>query len=165
MYQKGDFIIYGKHGVCRILDVGTPNIHNMKIDVPYYTLSPVYATGLIYVPVSTDMFMRPIISKEEAQKLICRLPEINEAICRNRNVTMLRQSYDKYMETHDCEVMFQIIKGIYLKGQIDKKLGQVDQRYMKLAEELLYGELATALEMPIAEVIPYIEKTVAAIEA
>lgn len=163
MYQKGDLIIYSGHGVCHVLDVGIPNIPGMEVNTAYYTLSPAYVPGLIYVPVNTDIFMRPIISQEDAASLIRRLPTIKEAILRTRNTTILRQFYDEYINTHDCEALFQIIKGIYLKKQRDNKLGQTDQKYMKQAEDLLYGELAVALGIPFEEVVPYIEKTVAAI--
>ena len=42
-----------------------------------------------------------------------------------------------------------------------KKLGFSEERYMQLAEELLFGELATALEIPYDEVMEYIEKRLA----
>ncbi len=42
-----------------------------------------------------------------------------------------------------------MLKSIYAKNaeaeKNNKKLGQIDKRYMKLAEELLFGELACAL--------------------
>ena len=53
----------------------------------------------------------------------------------------------------------QLIKGIYEKGK-HAKLGVVDQRYMKRAEDLLYGELAVALGIERDEVLPYIRRVV-----
>ena len=40
-----------------------------------------------------------------------------------------------------------------------KKLGLVDERYMKRAEEMLHGELAVALEMPREQVPKFISDT------
>lgn len=33
----------------------------------YYKLAPVFGSGTIYIPVDTKVFMRPVISKEEAE--------------------------------------------------------------------------------------------------
>ena len=42
--------------------------------------------------------------------------------------------------------------------------GQMDQRYMKRAEDVLYGELAAALDIPMEEVPDYIRTTLATTE-
>jgi hypothetical protein len=42
-----------------------------------------------------------------------------------------------------------------------KRLGMVDERYMKQAERLLYGELSAALGIPPEEVQPYIARRLA----
>lgn len=46
--------------------------------------------------------------------------------------------------------------------QNGKKPVQIDQRYMKRAEDFLYGELAVALDIPYESVNAYIEDSVAA---
>ena len=38
----------------------------------------------------------------------------------------------------------------------NRRLGMVDERVMKQAEQLLFGELAAALDIPYEEVQPYI---------
>ena len=53
-----------------------------------------------------------------------------------------------------------LVKGIYSKGASGKKLGQTDQRYMKRAEDTLYGELAVALDLTPAEVPAYIKSVI-----
>ena len=44
----------------------------------------------------------------------------------------------------------------YTLLQSGKRPGKIDQQYMKLAEKLLYGELAIALEVPIESIQDYI---------
>ena len=46
-----------------------------------------------------------------------------------------------------------------------RRVSQMDDRYMKLAEELLHGELSVALEIPKDEVKDYIHRRVAEAEA
>lgn len=41
-----------------------------------------------------------------------------------------------------------------------RRLGMVDERFMKQAERLLYGELSVALGIPFDQVEPYIARRV-----
>ena len=163
MFQKGDYIMYGNVGVCQVEDVGVPShISTADPDRTYYTLRPVYQTGTIYIPVDTKIFMRPLLTEKEVLNLIDRIPEIKEEQVEGRNLRVLSDRYEASLRTHACEDLIQLIKTIYVKGQTvrqnGRQLGQTDQRYFKRAEELLYGEFAIALHMPIDEVKPYLEK-------
>lgn len=40
-----------------------------------------------------------------------------------------------------------------------RKVSQMDERYLRRAENALYGELAAALDLPEEEVLPYIRRT------
>ena len=126
----------------------------------YYTIQPLYREGKIYVPVDTTVFMRPIITRQEADALIRRIPEIKGEVYENRNLRMLNEHYQSLLQSHDCEDMLQLIKAVYAKQTENiaagKKLGLVDDRYMKRAEDILYGELAVALDIPKDNVLDYI---------
>ena len=160
MYTAGDKIIYGGSGVCTVVEICTPNFSREEWGKKYYKLRPVYGTETIYAPVDTQTFMRPVMTKEEAEELIARIPEIDECVCSSHSITMLRQQYEEFFKDHDCETYVQLVKGIYSKGAAGKKLGQTDQRYMKRAEDTLYGELAVALGITPAEVPAYIKSVI-----
>jgi CarD family transcriptional regulator len=53
---------------------------------------------------------------------------------------------------------------IYKKRKIaiqnGKKMGQIDERFMKKAEDMLFGEFSVSLGMPRDEVEVYIKKRV-----
>ena len=104
--------------------------------------------------------MRPIITREQAEALIRRIPEIEGEVYENRNLRMLNEHYQSLLQSHDCEDMLQLIKAVYTKQQDNlaqgKKTGLVDERYMKRAEDILYGELAVALDIPKQNVPDYI---------
>ena len=82
MFQKGDLIVYGNMGVCRVEAVeapaGLPGAGEKKL---YYKLDPVYETGTVYIPVDAKVFMRPILTHAQAEALIGRIPEIEENPC------------------------------------------------------------------------------------
>ncbi len=123
MFQKGDYIMYGSIGVCQVEDVGTPShISVTDADRMYYTLRPVYQTGVIYIPVQTKVFMRPLLTKEEVMALIERIPEIEEEPVEDRNLRMLSNRYEASFRTHDCEDLIHLIKTIYVKEQTVRQI-------------------------------------------
>lgn len=163
MFQKGDFIIYENSGVCRVEDnhvsLDIASAHKGKL---YYKLIPVYGTGTIFIPVDTSVYMRPIITKEQALELISKIPEIKEATCNGMDFKALEEHYRASIKTHECEDLVQLIKTIYKKkvemNESGKKPGRADVQYMKQAESLLHGELSIALDVPIDEVPGMIEE-------
>ena len=75
MFQKGDLIVYGNTGVCRVEDIGPlKNMGDSKEIKDYYILSPVFSSGVIYIPANTRVFMRPVLTKEQVDALIDRIP-------------------------------------------------------------------------------------------
>lgn len=165
MFQKGKLIMYGNVGVCRVEDVGVPQgLSIADKEKLYYTLRPVYGSGTIYIPVESKVFMRPVISKEQAQELISKIPQIQEEPYYGRDQKVLSEQYRSFMQTHECEDLLQLIKTVYVKSKKltrdGRKPGKTDLQYKKKAEELLHSELAIALEIPVEEVPNYIAKEV-----
>lgn len=167
MYQTGDYIMYGNTGVYRVEEIGKPE-YLSDSDTLYYKLSPVYDTEVIYTPVDTKAFMRPVMSKEQAEKLIDRIPEIPETICDNHDIKMLNERYRACLNTHENDDLVRLIKSVYMKNKRSIKagrhMGQTDQQYMKRAEKMLYGELAVVLGMEFNQIQPYIKRRVAELE-
>ncbi len=165
MYQKGELVIYGNNGICRVeeigVPVGTPMGHNGKI---YYTLTPVFGSGMIYAPVDTKVFMRPILSKEQAEKLIEQIPNIQEEAFAGRDVRALSEKYRGFLDTHQCEDLVRLVKTVYMKEKTmvenGKKLAKTEQEFGKLAKELLHKEFSIALNIPYEMVEEYITRRV-----
>lgn len=169
MFQKGDLIVYGNTGICRVEEVGTPeSLPGADKEKLYYKLVPVRSASTIYTPVDTRVFMRPAMTKEEADHLIDRIPEISEDSFECRDPRMLAEHYRTSLQTHECEDLIRLIKTVYRKSkklvQSGKKPGKTDQQYRKRAEELLNEELSVALGIPFDEVPVYIEQRISALE-
>ena len=160
MYQVGDVVCYGSTGVCEVIEVGPRKLKGADPQRIYYTLRPLYGSETIYTPVDTRVFIRSALSCREAEALIDRIPSIEERICTERSLTMLREHYEHCLQSHACEELVQLIKGIWRKNRTaeenGKKPGQMDLRYQKRAEDLLHGELAVALGIKREEVVSYI---------
>ena len=157
MYQIGDLVIYGSEGVCRVKEIGVPDIPDINRERLYYFLEPLYRDGVIYTPTNTVVFMRPAVTRSEAEALIAQIPSIQAQQCDEKNLRLLTEQYDKYLDSHSCEDLICLIKSVHQKKEMaiaqSKKPGAVDERYMKRAEELLHGELAAALGIPKEQMI------------
>ena len=165
MFDVGSLLIYDTTGVCKVLEIGVPSgLPVANKDRQYYKLAPVFGSGTIYIPVDTKVFMRPIITREEANALIRKIPEIREDICESHNQKELEEHYRASFQSHDCEDLVQLIKTVYAKKRNleknGKKTGKTDQTYMKRAKQLLHEELSIALDIPVAEVEDYIMRCV-----
>lgn len=161
MFQTGDLIIYGSTGVCEVTGIERSKFSDE--DQLYYTLSPRYSTETIYTPVDSPVFMRHVITREQAESLIGEIPNVRESATHSDHRQMAEQ-YEASLKTHDCTELLRLIKTAYMKTrrsvQSGRKPGQTDQRYLKRAETQLYGELAVALGIKPDEVKSYIENSV-----
>lgn len=167
MYQPGDMIVYGSTGVCRVKEITKPDFQ--KGEQLYYALEPLYQDGVIYTPVDTKVFMRPVITQAEAEALIDKIPTMTTAAYHNSVLRELEEHYTTYLKSHDCGDLIELAMSIYAKKQDlaiqHRKFGAVDERFMKRAEDLLYGELAVALSIDKAQVSAYISDRVSTAQA
>ncbi len=168
MFQEGDYIVYRNTGVCRVEKIGIPeDFPSAAQDVQYYHLAPVRGSGIIYIPTDSKVFMRAIITKEEALDLIASIPAVEEQPDYSKDQKALAEHYKTLLQSHDCASLVQLIKNIYRKNrelnERGKTTGKTDQQYMKQAEALLHEELSVALDIPFDEVPAYIRKQVEAV--
>lgn len=164
MFQTGQLVVYGAEGVCRVLSVGVPDLAGMDLQRTYYTLCPVGHKVTIYVPTDRTEHLRPVMTRQEAQGLIRRLPDIEPLPQASAGPFLQRECYDEALHDHGCVGLVRILKTVYAKqhGRAPGRhaLGRIDEEYRKRAEELLYGEFSAALDIPRDQIPSYIEKTV-----
>lgn len=99
MYHVGELIVYGGTGVCRVEAVETPQQRGPEAGRQYYLLKPLYQDGTIRIPVDSKVFMRPVISRQEAEALIDAIPGMHAEACHERNFTQLAARFMKRAET------------------------------------------------------------------
>lgn len=141
----------------KIEDIGYPEIEWLKPERKYYTLVPIFNGENIYTPVDTDIFMRPVMTQDMALDFIKQIPQIdsmgNEA-CKNPRST--ETYYQTYLESHDLTKVVSVIKHIHLKRVAAKSKGrriaQIDEKYMKRAENILNEELAVIFDVQPEEI-------------
>lgn len=164
MYKVGEFIVYGNEGVCEVEDISNLNIPGINKKKSYYTLKPMHENGKIFAPIDTNVFMRPIITYDEIQEIIEKIPFIKEAEYDNKNTRLLQEYYKNLLNTHECIDLLTVIANINDKKinsmKSGKKLGQIDEKFMKIAKNLLEDEFSLVLGIPKEEVENYIQDRV-----
>ena len=160
MFQPGELLVYHATGVCRVEEICRPNLSGAP-KREYYLLKPLYQDGVISCPVdNSKVKIRPVISREEAETLIDLIPDLHAKTCRAPTLQALAQRYQTVIRDHDCRELIEMMMSVYAKQQQaeaqKRRLGLVDERFMKQAERLLYGEFSAALGIPFEEVQPYI---------
>ncbi len=164
MFEKGELIMCGGHGVCRVIDITDNPIDRMDKEKKYYVLEPVFEkASTIYTPVNNDkIVMRRIMNKDEAEKLIEHITEIDTVWIQEEK--RREQTYKDAIRTYDSKSLVQIIKTLYQrrKSRINegKKVLSSDEQYLHKAEELLYSEMSLALAIPKEKVEEYIAEAV-----
>lgn len=162
MFSIGEKVVYGQTGVCVITDICEKAlIRNQK--KLYYVLMPCHQqNNVIYAPAEEGkVFMRHIMTAAEADALILKIPEIKKKM---RSIELTPDDCRAALADHTCDALVELTARIYEKKKAaqsqKKKLGFSDEKYMKLAESLLFGELAEALGIPLESVGKYIAQKI-----
>lgn len=156
MYSVGDTIIYGENGVCTVEDIGPLPLSGGPKDRVYYSLRPLVGSGTYYSPVDSNAYMRPVMSRDEAEALIDAIPGIEPAICLDNRFNHVDAFYKELFRQHSCEALVSIVKGLRCRMAERKTKSSRAEATMKRAKDMLHGELSIALGMDIKEVEPYI---------
>ena len=157
MFKEGELVMYGGMGVCKIVKIGRPDFADEEDETLFYFLEPLYKSGNFYAPVNNERIsLRKIITKKEAKAILDHIDDVKWEIVSPPSIQQLSQHYQSIIDRHDCKELLSLTKSIIEKGvdaqKNNKKLGQIDKRFMKKAEDLLYGEFAAALGMDVAQV-------------
>lgn len=166
MFEIGEYIVYGSKGVCQVEDITNVDIPGASKDRMYYVLRQLEnGTGKIYVPTDNDkIVMRRVITKEAAEDLIRRMPEIDQLWIDDDKKR--EAMYKEAIRTCDYNEWVRMIKTLYFRKKErtaqGKKVTALDEKYLKAAENELYSELSLILEIPKAEVLTYIREQIEA---
>lgn len=165
MYKKGDYIIYGNNGVCMVEDYMQSD--SMGEGQLYYVLNPVSIRGsTIFSPVDNQkVFMRPVISREEAEALIDGIPDYEDMVI--EEVRPQEQYYKDILQNYDCIEFLRFIMAIYRRKKAREAIGRritaVDEKYLIMAKDSLVNELSIVLDIEVDEVDKMLHEKMAAV--
>ena len=149
MYKTGVLVLYDKRGVYKIESEGPPPVRGTAGD--YYKLRAMFSNTneIIYTPVDMAASMRPLISSGEAANYLELFARLEPHVFHPGKAMDLAVHYRDMLASHKIEDCLLLIKEIRVRQRgiaRQKKMGQVDTQYLKLAEELICEEFAVVLD-------------------
>ncbi|MBQ9165820.1 MAG: CarD family transcriptional regulator [Oscillospiraceae bacterium] len=158
MMTTGQLVMHETAGVCRV--DGETTLDGMP--GKYYVLTPLYLNDAkFYTPQNgSKVKIRPVMTSAEAQELIDRLPEVPPITFENLNDQKTRSA--AILKSADSYQLAGLAKTLYQdqlrRSRQNKRSGVTDTTVLKKVETLLFGELATALDLEYQQVLGYIEQ-------
>lgn len=164
MFSVGDKIVYGESGVCTVECVGPLDMGGAPKDRLYYSLRPLIGSGTYFAPVDTGVYMRPVMSRAEAEALIDSMPGIEPALCTDSRFNHVDAFYKELFRQHSCEALVAILKGLHCRMAERKTKSSRAEATMKRARDMLHGELAVALDLEVQDVESYINSRIGSLQ-
>lgn len=149
MFNIGDLLFYGTNGVCRVSEICSSPFDSSDTR-SFYKLTPIAENSslVIYTPVdNTQVVMRSLISKDEAEALVARLSAIEKI-----TVSIEKHRKDAYREAirdGNPDGFVKIIKTVRERRAVFRKtrrrVPDLDNDFEHTAKNCLYGELSAVL--------------------
>jgi CarD family transcriptional regulator len=102
------------------------------------------------------------MTKEEAMDLIRKVPELDTIIVESEKSREMQ--YRNSMSNGNSEELMKLIKTIHFRKEEcqtnGKKVSSTDEKYLRMAEESLFGELSCTFDLSIDEVKDFFAKQV-----
>lgn len=160
MYQIGDQVVYGIHGVCAVADLEKRAVDRKT--VTYLVLEPVGQDGSRYlVPTHNEAAMaklRPMLTPEQMQMLLASDEIRDDNWIRDKN--QRKQTYRELITGGDRAALMRMVHTLYVhkKTQIaaGKKVHLADENFLRDAEKLLSSEIAVVMGMEADQARTYL---------
>ena len=164
LYHSGDLVVYGVHGVCRMLELETKLVNRKKTE--YYVLSPLgNDQARFYVPTqnaSAVSKLKPILDRNGVIELLSSLDFTKDVWIVDEN--RRKAYYKELMNSGDRGDLICMIRCLHLHRSEQfaqgRKFHLSDENFLRDAQKLIGSELSIALDIPIEEVRSFIHNTV-----
>lgn len=160
MFQVGNQVLYGMHGVCTITDVEERVVDHKKIQ--YFVLEPTdQQETRFYVPIRNQAAvskLRSVMTKEDVNRLLSSDEVQQDAWIPDEN--QRKQCYHDLITSCDRAALVRMVHTLHRRKHIQsaagRKLHLCDETFLRDAEKLLGSEFALVLNLPREQVDAYV---------
>ena len=160
MYQTGDQVLYGIHGVCQI--TGVEQMQFGRDRKEYYVLVPVQQLeSKFYIPVKNETAvakLRPLMTKAELLALLHDDTVRNTPFITDENQRKLR--FKELINSGDRASLMGMISALHrhklAQTAAGRKFHQSDENFLQDAEKLLNAEFAQVFGLEPQEIRAFI---------
>ena len=166
MFEIGNLVMYGIHGVCKIVDKEVRTIDRKKME--YLVLEPVYQnTSRFYVPSGNPNAMaklRRLMTRQELEELLSS-GDIRQP-CWIEDEHQRRQYYRDLVNAGDRVALLRMLYALYQHRNDQlasgRKFHLCDENFLRDAQRLIETEFATVLQIPTNQVRDYVMEKLSA---
>jgi CarD family transcriptional regulator len=150
MLNIGECVIYGSHGLCQVREILVPSFLERGKEKQYYMMiSAVDAGSVLYVPVEgAEDKVREVIGADYAEDLIDDIEEVEEIELPEGKKA--EPAILEVIKRNAVDEMMGLVKSLRrIKATREaegKRFATLNEKYLNMAEKLLYTELAYSLE-------------------
>ena len=151
MYQIGDWVVYGVHGVCHVIGIEKQLVNRKRTQ--YLVLEPLAQTeSRFYLPLENPTAMaklKTVLTKEALTELLASDAAHQDLWIADEN--QRKQQYREMINGGDRVSLMKMITSLYRykSAQIaaGRKFHQSDENFLRDAEKLLASEIALVMEL------------------
>lgn len=160
MFQVGDQVVYGIHGVCRVADLEERVIDRKRLT--YLVLEPVGQDGSRYlVPTHNAAAMgklQQMLTPSQLQTLLSSDEIRKDSWIRDEN--QRKQTYRELIGSGDRARLLQMVHTLYRhkkeQSAAGKKVHLCDDNFLRDAEKLLSSEVSMVMSMEYDQARAYL---------
>jgi len=162
MYQVGDRVVYGAHGVCIITDHEERLVD--KKQVTYLVLEPVGQEGARYlIPTHNTVAMGKLCKMHSPEELEIMLQ--SKAVHSDhwiKDENLRKQTYRDLIGSGDREKLMGMVYSLYEHKKVQTSAGKkchlCDENFLRDAEKLLVCEISVAMNMTPMDAKEYLKE-------
>ena len=160
MFQSGDWVLYGSHGVCRVIGTEKQLVNRKRTE--YLVLEPLAQNeSRFYLPMGNSVAMdklKPVLSESELRDLLTSSQVRQDCWIREENLR--KQHYRDLISSGDRISILQMIHSLYRYKEAQfaagKKFHQCDDNFLRDAEKLIVSEISLVFRISKEEARDYL---------
>ena len=160
MYQPGEFVVYGAHGVCRVAGTEHQVVNRKRTE--YLILEPiVQQESKYYIPTQNALAMskvHPVLTVEELESLL-KSDEIRCGLALPEESVRKQQYRDLICSGNRNEILKSISSLYRFRDEqisAGRKFHQCDENFLRDAERLIGSEIAQVTGRTLDEARDYL---------
>lgn len=162
MYQSGEFVVYGVHGVCRVVGKEKQLVNRKRTE--YLVLEPLAQNeSRFYLPTQNPTAMgklKAVLSRAELDALM-NSGEIRQD-CWIQEENLRKQHYRDLIGSGDRVALLRMVSALYRykdeQAAAGRKFHQCDDNFLRDAEKLLCSEISLVMELEPDQARDYLRK-------
>lgn len=158
MYNIGEYVNYGGHGICQITDICTRDFKTGAGEQNYYILQPIsQGSTTFYLPSENPAVqarLRPVLTAEQIDRIIASVKDAEMPWIADRKLRLAK--FQQIISRRDTAQLLLLASSLH-QQQLAKGLSSSDRETLHKIEGIIEQEFSFALGLGAKEIGSYIQ--------